>query len=284
MAVDRPLFIVAPPRCGTSLLYECLAAHPDVGHFNRANRKFPDSPRLAHWLTRLRVIRDSTRESSAIWFRFLPRRDVDLADERDATDAARAWYRARIAAVLALRGASRYASKLPAHSAQVPYLQALFPDALFLQPIRDWRAVVASTVVKRARDFQSAPGEPQTWFGVRLPGWQEQAARPPWLGAAWQYARVHELLDEQRRRAPDRFLRVSYEELTARPLDVMRAVWRFAGLREAPEIVARLPAMQPAHERWRETLTPDRLAAIDREFGATLRAYEFDVARAAGGR
>ena len=267
MNVDRPIFIVAPPRCGTSLLYDCLASHPDVGHFNRANRKFPDSPRLAWWLTRLGLVRDSSRESRAIWFRFLGAREVDVADERDATDEARAWYRARIGAVLRLRGATRYVSKLPAHSAQVPYLLALFPDARFLQPIRDWRAVVASTVVKRAQDF---PDAPQTWFGVHLPGWREQAARPPDLGAAWQYAGVHRILKEQRALHPDRFLRVVYEELVARPADVMRDVWRFCGLRESPEIVARLPAMQPAREKWRATLPPERIAAIEAEFGAAL--------------
>ena len=78
MNVDRPIFIVAPPRCGTSLLYDCLASHPDVGHFNRANRKFPDSPRLAWWLTKLGVVRDSSRESRAIWFRFLGAREVNV--------------------------------------------------------------------------------------------------------------------------------------------------------------------------------------------------------------
>jgi len=267
VSVDRPIFIVAPPRCGTSLLYDCLASHPDVGHFNRANRKFPDSPRLAWWLTRLGVVRDSSRESRAIWFRFLGAREVDVAGAADATDEARAWFHARISEVLRLRGATRYVSKLLAHSAQVPYLLALFPDARFLQPIRDWRAVVASTVVKRRRDF---PDAPQTWFGVHLPGWREQAARPADLGAAWQYAGVHRILKEQRALHPDRFLRVVYEELVARPADVMREVWRFCELRESPEIVARLPKMEPAREKWRATLPPERIAAIEQEFGAAL--------------
>lgn len=270
--LDRPIFIVAPPRCGTTLLYQCLASHPDVGHFNRANRKLPEWPRLAHVLTRLHVFRDTPRESRDLWFRFLAPRDVDTADAGDATEEARAWYHRRISEILALRGATRYASKLPAHSLQVPWLRALFPDALFLQPIRDWRAVVASTVVKRARDFADRP-----WFGVYLPGWREQAARPPHLGAAWQYLRVHEILDEERRRDPSRFHRVSYEALTARPVEVMRDVWAFCGLRPAPGIEARLPAMNPAHERWRDVLTPDRLADIERDLGPALEGYEFAI-------
>jgi len=271
--VDRPIFIVAPPRCGTTLLYQCLVAHPDVGFFNRANRNHPDSPRLAHWVTKvggaLGLYRDTPRESRALWFRFLGDRDDDLADERDARPDVRAWYAQRIAAVLSLRGASRYASKLPAHSVQVPFLLALFPDALFVQPLRDWRAVVASTVVKRARDF------PGTWFGVRMPGWREAAQRPPHLGAAWQYRVVHEHLEAQAARRADRFLRVRYEELVAAPVETMRGVFGFCGLRCDEAILARLPReFRPAHERWRDVLTPERLAEIEREHGDALRRYE----------
>jgi hypothetical protein len=266
--VDRPIFIVAPPRCGTTLLYECLSLHPQIGHFNRADRLFPESPRLAALLTRLRVIRDSPRESRDLWFRFLGARELDLASAADASDAARDWYRRRIAATLAARGATRFAAKLPAHSAQVGYLRALFPDARFLQPLRDWRAVVASTVVKRARDF------PGRWFGVRLPGWQEAASLPPHVGAAWQYRAVHELLAKESAAAPDSFLPVAYESLVGDPVATMRRVFRFCGLESSAAIEEQLKRdIRPAHDRWREVLSPERLAEVEREHGAFLAAH-----------
>ena len=266
--VDRPIFIVAPPRCGTTLLYECLSLHPQVGHFNRADRLFPEAPRLAALLTKLGVIRDSPRESRDLWFRFLGTRELDLAGAGDASEAARDWYRRRIAATLRARGATRFAAKLPAHSAQVGYLRALFPDARFLQPLRDWRAVVASTVVKRARDF------PGRWFGVRLPGWQQAAALPPHVGAAWQYRVVHELLAQERAAAPASFLPVAYEALVGDPVATMRRVFAFCGLESSAGIEAQLLRdIRPAHERWREVLTPDRLAEIEREHGGFRAAH-----------
>jgi hypothetical protein len=278
--VDRPIFIVAPPRCGTTLLYRCLVSHPEVGFFNRANRNFPDSPRLARWVTRVGgafgLYRDTPRESRALWFRFFPEREVDLADERDARPEVRAWYEQRIAAVLELRGAKRYASKLPAHSVQIPFLDALFPDALFVQPLRDWRAVVASTVAKRERDF------PGAWFGVRMPGWREMAARPLHFGAAWQYRVVHEHLEEQALRRPDRYLRLRYEELVAAPAETMRRVFEFCALRCDEAILARLPSeIRPTHERWRDRLTPPMLAEIVREHPDFWRRHE-SAAAAAG--
>ena len=275
--LDRPIFIVAPPRCGTTLLYECLVTHPDVGFFNRANRNWPRSPRIAHWLTRVGgrlggrfgSYRDTPRESHDLWFRFLAERNVDVADERDARPEIRAWYERTIGAVLALRGATRYASKLPAHSAQLPFLDALFPAALFLQPIRAWRAVVASTVVKQARDF------PDGFFGVRMPGWQEQAKRAPEFGAAWQYRAVHEYLDAQAPRYAGRFLQVRYEALLVDPKATLRRVFDHCGLRCDEALLAKAAApVQPNAEKWQKTLTPEKLAAIAREHGDFLRRYE----------
>ncbi len=274
MAIDRPIFIVAPPRCGTTLLYQCLVAHPDVGYFNRANRNYPDSPRLAHWVTKvgglIGAYRDTPRESRSIWFHFFPRRDLDVADANDATPQVRAWYEERIAAVLRLRGARRYSNKLPAHSLQVEFLAALWPDALFLQPLRDWRAVVASTMVKRERDFTGQ------WFGVRAPGWQEQARRPQHLAAAWHHRVVHESLAEQARARPGRFLPVQYEELLAAPQAAMRRVFDFCGLTYDDALLARATAgVRATHDKWRETLTPAMLAEIEREQGDAMRRYEF---------
>jgi Sulfotransferase family len=266
--VDRPIFIVAPPRCGTTLLYGLLAHHPLVGHFNRADRLFPEWPRLAALLTRLRLIRDSPRESRALWFRFLGKGELDLAEAADVTPEARDWFHWRIAASLAARGASRFAAKLPAHTAQVGYLRALFPDARFLQPLRDWRAVVASTVVKRERDF------PGRWFGVRLDGWRAAAALPPHLGAAWQYRAAHEYLARKRAESPAQFLSVRYDELLGDPATTMRRVFEFCGLESSPALEARaVRDVRPGHERWREVLTPDKLAEIEREHGAFLAEH-----------
>ena len=88
MQVDRPIFIVSPPRCGTSLLYRCLGDHPLVAYFNRANKKFPERPGLAHFLTKMRIYADSKRESRAIWDRFTPGRG-DVLTAADATDEMR---------------------------------------------------------------------------------------------------------------------------------------------------------------------------------------------------
>ena len=61
----------------------------------------------------------------------------------------------------------RFVAKYPRLSLPVGWLDALFPDALFVHLKRDWRAVVMSTV-KRERKRKAYS---ERWFGVRIPGW-----------------------------------------------------------------------------------------------------------------
>src|SRR5262245_4178591 len=194
-SLDRPIFVVAPPRCGTTLLYRCLSSHPDVGYLMRAHKKLLDHPWLAQTLTRLKFFRAAPRESRVIWYRFKPwlaggmlapggtaPKDLsDLLTGSDATPEEKQFFPRYLSEVLHQKDARRFAAKLPSHSLQLDWLDALFPGALFVQSLRDWRAVISSTMIKRAKDFGGR------WFGVCPPGWQRHLADPPALGAAWQY-------------------------------------------------------------------------------------------------
>ena len=73
--VERPIFILGPPRSGTSLLYKTLAVHPDLAWFNRNFKRLPEWPRLARFLTAVRNRPDVPQESSVVWNRFLTRDD-----------------------------------------------------------------------------------------------------------------------------------------------------------------------------------------------------------------
>ena len=69
MDVDRPIFIVGPQRSGTTLLYNMLSTHSDIGYLNIAHRRMQPFPFLAHVMTRL-GIPDRPMESQKIWDRF----------------------------------------------------------------------------------------------------------------------------------------------------------------------------------------------------------------------
>ncbi len=268
MLVDRPIFIVGPPRSGTSLLYSCLGTHPDVGYFNRANRKYLNYPRLAYFLTRLKLYGDRPRESHSIWERFYRGKD-DVMTAEHADPRMKAWYDEFITRVLKVRGTTRLAAKIPSFSMRIPWLEALFPDALFVVAHRDWRATIGSTVIKRAQ---------AAWFGVMPPGWRDHVDDPPALGAAWMFRKSHERIQAEEEKRPNRFLRVWYEDLCKDPVPVMERTAAFCGLSWTPEAVAALPNyIRPASDKWKRTgvPSPEMIQEIRKIHGSYLANHEY---------
>jgi hypothetical protein len=272
VSLDRPIFIIAPPRCGTTLLYRFIGSHPDVGYFNRANRKHLKHPGLAYFLTRIGLYRDSPRESHLIWGRFHQGED-DVWTEEHATPEMRAWYEDLITRVLRSRGATRFVTKYPAQATRIPWLDALFPDALFVRVLRDWRAAVSSIVIKRAKDF---PGG--QWFGTMPQGWRAHVDDPPELGAAWMYRTVQEYLEKEAEKYPGRFITVWYEALCRDPLTVMKKLTRDCGLRWTPGVEAALPKdLSPSLDKWKKKgiPSPEMILRIREIHGEVLSRYEF---------
>jgi len=266
------MFILGPPRCGTTLLYRCIGSHPDAGYFNRANRKLIAFPRVAGLLTRLGLFADHPRESRKIWDRFLPVGSDAVAGAAEAGSEVREWYERFIAVVLRARGARRFVAKLPSHTVRVPWLKALFPNALFVQALRDWRAAVSSTVVKRHQDHGGR------WFGVKASGWREANQEAPEMAAAWQYRVSHEILEAERAGWPEhQFVQVWYEDLCLDPVTVMQEVFEFCGLTWSGKVEAALPRdIRPLAPKWPRHLKPEMINKILERHADVLRRYEHE--------
>ena len=267
--VDRPIFILGPGRSGTTLLYQCFTSHPAVGFFNRANKKWPNHPRIAHTMTKLGLYADSARESKDLWNRFRTHWDHDQMEADEVTEPVRSWYQQRIQQVLRARGATRFAAKFPSHSLRVPWLNAVFPDAIFVQCIRDWRSVVSSTIAKAKRDF---PGQ---FFGVAAPGWKDVVETPLHMKSSWQYARVHEYMETQSTLYGDRYVKLFYEELCEQPMQVLEDLFTKCGLEWSEQVKEALPPkIGPISRRSLALLTDEILQEIRGAYGDTLARYE----------
>lgn len=269
--IDRPVFIVGPHRSGTTLVYKFLARHPDVAYYTAADRRLGSTPALAHAAARL-GFGNYPHEAQRIWDRFRDQ-DDDRMDAADATPAASAWHRDRVRRVLGLRGRTRFLAKYPRLSLRLGWLDAVFPGCLFLQVVRDWRAVVNSTVVRRVN--RERPESRQEYFGVRIRGWRDLEAVPHPVAAGRIYHAVTLHLEEEARRFGGRLRRVRYEEFCARPVEESRSLADWAGLRWTPEFEesVRRP-LKPRNEKWKEGLGPEMIEAVRAEDPAFFARYE----------
>jgi hypothetical protein len=258
--VDHPIFIVGPHRSGTTLLYNMLSRHPDVGYFNIANRRFPSFPLLAHIITYFGMP-DQPMESQPIWDRFW-NCEHDEMGANDASPEAVSWYRKTVKRVLQLRNAKRFLAKYPRLTLRLDWIDAVFPGALFVHIIRDWRAVVNSTLVRRHQRESKGGG----WYGDRIPGWKEMGDLPPEIVAGRQYHYLTKTLESKETNYPGRFIKVYYTKLCKYPVETIRYIADKCDLSWTEDFEKGIRRdLQSMNYKWRTQLDPSKIEKVRAE-------------------
>lgn len=266
---DRPIFIVSPHRSGTTLLYGILGSHEALGFYNRANRRLPNHPRLARWMTKLGLA-DDPMEAQKIWDRFWDGGD-DVMDESHATPEVTEWFQSSVDEVVRLRGATRFVAKYPRLSLRMRWIDAIFPSAIFVHIRRDWRAVVNSTVARIEKRRARGGG----WFGVRIPGWTTMGDLSPERIAGRVFRVVTERIEEDGAMFGDRYVAVRYEDLCAGPREFVRDLADRCGLAWDADFASRVPeTLTSANTKWRERLDPRAIEEIRAEAPDFYARYE----------
>lgn len=279
---DRPLFIGACPRSGTTLLRSLLNNHPDLAM--PAETDF-----LLHvWAHRGRLgdLRDPARRRRlAEWIFDTPgrggRRIRAGAVGRDEAVARVAAAPPTLGSVLAAvfavfadaKGKPRWGDKRPAYAGHISALFALFPHAQFVNVVRDPRA---------ATDSQ-----------MRAP-WYRDLERPALAEsvATWELAvaRVDRYAAELR---PDQLLDVRYEDLVREPEATLERICAFAGLPGGEAVAEMLdrprsgglhddwharvsePITTGRVDAWRERLAPAQIALVEHATREQLERFGY---------
>jgi hypothetical protein len=250
----EPVFVLGAPRSGTTFLGSCIGALPEVSyHFE---------PRVTKAAAR-QVYEGSWPESRA-------------------ARVFRTSYRLLLLA--AGDGGRRFVEKNPENCFVVPFLLRTFPDARFVQIIRDGRDVAVSHAEKPWLSAASAGSGKrgrggQAW-GPWARWWVEPERRDEFAAAsdltrtAWSWRRftagARAALAEL---PPDRVLTVRYEDVVQRPQEAAETIAAFFGHAEPPAALrAALATADPSSVgRWRAALDADGLADVEREAGDLLR-------------
>jgi hypothetical protein len=295
-----PVFVLGHWRSGTTLLHELLARDPRLAAPTTYECFAPHHFLLTRsWLPRLvRRLGPSRRPMDnmpagldrpqedefalallgepspyeRIAFPDRPTAGAGALDLRGLTPAARRrWGRVFVRLVRELtyaHGGRRLVLKSPPHTARIPVLLELFPDARFVHIVRDPYAVYPSTL----HLWRVLSGV----HGLRRSAWEllpDQVIET--------YLTLFERLEEGKRLVPpSRFHELRYEDLVRDPIGRLGAVYdelELGGFEPArPHVEAYLAGLGN-YETNRYVLTPEERETVTRRWGPVFRRYGYET-------
>ena len=181
---DRPVFIVSPPRSGSTLLFETLARAPDLYTIG------DESHQLIEGLPQLNP------QSRAVRIKSTDRRTTQRPPWPTRCDAASSRRSGTATAGVRLPGtAVRMLEKTPKNSLRVPFLAQVFPEARFIYLYRDPRQVLSSMIEAWqigpvSAPIRSSPGwTGPAWSLLLVPAGARSSDGPPHetVAAQWAY-------------------------------------------------------------------------------------------------
>lgn len=272
-----PLFIIGTGRCGSSVFHDLLAHHPGVTWLSPLINRHPHRPELNRVLLRLMELlpgADATLrrrylpvEAYRFWERHSrgftsPYRDLTADDVMPC--AQRALRTAAQACVSARR--PRLLCKITGWP-RIGFLHAVFPNARFINVIRDGRAVASSSL--RVHFWNGWAG-PDNWGWGPLSADQSERFRAYGCSfaalAGLQWEILMDAYEAAKRSVPDdRIMEIRYEELCADPSNVVRAACEFAQLDFAPSLQRHIGnfSLHSQNDKWKQGLSPAQQSTLN---------------------
>ncbi len=247
---DRPIFLVCPPRSGSSLLFETLSQAPGLWTVGGESHALIEGiPELHPARRGFESNRLTEADASPGIVHRLERAFFDELRDREGNRPP--------------AGASglRFLEKTPKNALRVPFLAAAFPDALFLYLYRDPRETISSVLdAWKSGRFVTYPNLPDweglPWSLLLVPGWRELSGRPLAEIAARQWAAAtSQLLDDLEALPAERWCIASYDRLVSEPQKEIERLCDFAGLAWDRTLTAPLPSSRhtlssPQPDKW----------------------------------
>lgn len=263
--IERPVFIIGFPRSGTTLLHALLAEDPDVLKIQSWNLLSPSPPPGAGPVCSQRIAEAQRRIEE--WMDFCPAQRMmhpyidkgayQLCENEESFSldfhnaypfyyfhvpslepadvlppdglAAYRFHRELLQHLQWNTGKTRWICKEPGAQMHLGTLFDVYPDALCVWAHRPLVEIYASNVALRAAVYDTIRGRPNDWTSQPKQMVQN-------MKAAFDRLMANELIRDPR------VLHLSFRELSADPLGVVRKVYERRGVEVSPEFEARVKA------------------------------------------
>jgi hypothetical protein len=293
------VFLVGAPRSGTTLLYKALCLHPEVAWISNWARRFPGVPAVA---ALNRIARRQQSLQRAVWFaegganayvygrtrgvfeRAFPqpvegepiytRCGLSAGPSDEVDDRAVHRLRSALEAQRRWSGGRCLVTKRIANNRRIPQLLAAFPQARFVDILRDGRAVAYS--LSRVDWWEETP---LWWYGGTPRDWAAEGGDRFEL-CARDWVEERGIIERGLAEVPEaQVLRLTYESFVEQPVDAVAAVAGFVGITDDATWRRRVAELQypNRNERWRVDLDGDATHRIQQIQGDVLASYGYAV-------
>jgi hypothetical protein len=252
---DRPLIVLAAPRSGSTLLFETLAEAPGLWTVGGESHQFIEGlPRLNPMSGRVDSNRlDATHANERI-VQALRQRFARFLRDRDGREFVHNQHIERL----------RFLEKTPKNALRQPFLDNVFPGALYVFLFRDPRPNISSMMeawksgrwvtYPRLRGWRGLP-----WSLLLPPGWQQLSGRPLADVCAFQWASANRIiLDDLQQLPADRWMACDYADVTDRTGETIGRICDFAGLAVDQRLQQRLSGELPLSRYTQTAPDPDK--------------------------
>ncbi len=218
-SAQRPIIVVGCSRAGTTLVYKTLSESREIGSLQRETHDY--------W-TDLHPLADKHWDTHAL--------DASDASPTDRDTVSRYFY--------SWTGQHRWVDKNNQNGLCVPYLQALFPDAVFVfikrspgdnlnSLIEGWRKPDEFATWSNDLPAKVAVenGTLTQWCFFLADGWREYVNAPVEDVAAFQYTAINQAILDAKASVPaEQWVDVFYEDFLRDPVATFREVFEGCGL------------------------------------------------------
>lgn len=247
MEIKNPIFFIGMPRSGTSIIFEAFAAHKDLGWLSNYSNRMPAFPyiNLIHRMFFCAQGRKNQYQKIPIYKRILPEPQevynvwnrffgqkfaetflANCSPSEDEIEKCRKY----IKHILWAENKSRFCAKFTGPP-RIRFLSRIFPDAYFIDVVRDPRATVSSLLLL---DWWKKRGLTKPfWEGALkssdLEIWEDTGCSPVAL-AALQWCSVYEATVDEISGLDNKYYRVKYEEFMTSPLATIEQLVSYCGI------------------------------------------------------